>query len=148
MSNEKQSPRLDGISDRVFKRLERYKDLSFLEQVGMFMGKAQILEAGLKGLLARRFGFDSEAIARWTLGKTARELKNSGLRPDYIALLDSVVEYRNYIAHELVANEAFIKSLTGGESGQLEKGTLEKGIYELEQIILLYDWCEEHDAWT
>jgi hypothetical protein len=24
---------------------------------------------------------------------------------------------------------------------------LERGAYELERVILLYDWCERYDAW-
>jgi len=36
----------------------------------------------------------------------------------------------------------------GGASGTLETGTLAKGTYELEQLVLFFDWCNEHDAWN
>ena len=41
-----------GIERTVFKRLKPYDKLSFLEQFAMFMGKTQVLELGLKQLLA------------------------------------------------------------------------------------------------
>ena len=113
----------------------------------MFMGVAQILEIGLKGLLHRRFGVDIETMERWTLGKTAKTLKERGVRADFIQLLESVVDYRNYIAHELLANEAILRSLLSGESGRFEIRQLEKGTYELEQLMFLYDWTEEHQGW-
>lgn len=129
------------------KRLGKYKKLNVLEQYAMFMGMAQILEVGLKNLLVRRYKYDREKMEKWTLGKTTGELKASGVRKDFIALLESVVKYRNHIAHELLANDAILRSLLGGDSGRLELRQLEKGIYELEQILFLHDWCEEHNAW-
>jgi hypothetical protein len=137
----------EAIQAEVFKRLAKYDSLSFLESYAMFMGKAQILEMGLKNLLVRKYGFESEKLEKLTLGQTARKLEECGLREDYVALLKSLVTYRNYIAHELLANDAMLKSLLGGESGRFELRELEKGLYELERAILLYDWCEEHNAW-
>ena len=142
-------PRLEArdIQDQVRKRLKKYKKLNALEQFAMFMGMAQILEAGLKNLLVRRYKYEPEKMDKWTLGKTTSELKASGVRKDFVALLESVVKYRNHIAHEFLANDAILRSLLGGDSGRLELRELEKGIYELEQILLLHDWCEEHNAW-
>ncbi len=142
-------PRLaaNEIQEQVLNRLEKYKSFNVLEQFAMFMGMAQVLEVGLKNLLSRRYKYDLEKIETWTLGKTTRELKECGLRADFIALLESVVQYRNHIAHELLVNDAMLKCILGGESGRLELKQLEKGIYELEQIIFLHDWCEEHNAW-
>ncbi|MCI0628332.1 MAG: hypothetical protein L0387_42890 [Acidobacteria bacterium] len=142
-------PHLDAreIQEQVLKRLEKYKDLNVLEQFAMFMGMAQVLEVGLKNLLGRRYKYDYEKMETWTLGKTTRELKERGLRTDFIVLLESVVEYRNYIAHELLVNDAMLKCLLSGDSGRVELRQLEKGIYELEQVVFLHDWCEEHNAW-
>lgn len=136
----------DEIQREIFKRLKKYNKLNFLEQFAMFIGLAQILELGLKHLLARRYKQDLEQIEKWTLGRTANELKKSGLRQDFISLLESVVQYRNYIAHELLVNDAMLKALVG-KSGRLEQRHLEKGIYELEQIMVFHDWLEEHNAW-
>jgi uncharacterized protein YutE (UPF0331/DUF86 family) len=142
-------PYLSGetIRDEVFKRLVKYDSMSFLESYAMFMGKAQILEIGLKNLLIHRYGAEEEKLERSTLGQTARMLEEHGLRQDYVALLKSLIQYRNYIAHELLANDAMLKSLLGGESQRFEVRELEKGLYELEQAILLYDWCNEQNAW-
>lgn len=136
------------IREQVAKRLDKYKNLNELEQFAMFMGMAQILEAGLKNLLVTRYGYVHEKLENSTLGQTKNELKSCGVRADFIALLESVVGYRNHIAHEYLANDAILKTILGGHSGRLERKHLEKGIYELEQIMFLHDWCEEHDAWS
>ncbi|CNH94727.1 hypothetical protein [Yersinia intermedia] len=36
------------LQDKIFAGLEIYKGKSFIEQFGLFMGKAQLLEFGLK----------------------------------------------------------------------------------------------------
>lgn len=112
----------------------------------MFMGKAQILEFGLKGLLMRKYSVPLETMEKWTLGRVKNELEQNGLRPDFIALLNRVVEYRNYIAHELLANNALINSIIE-MSPRMETEELWKGTYELEQIIILHDWCLKNDEW-
>jgi hypothetical protein len=94
----------EEIKSAVMEKLEGYKDLSFFEQYAMFMGKAQILELGLKGLLARKYAIPFESMGRWTLGRVKNELSQKGLRQDFIAYLSSVVDYRNFIAHELLVN--------------------------------------------
>ena len=103
--------------------------------------------ATIERLLAERYKYDFEKMEKWTLGRTTKELKESGLRKDFIVFLESVVNYRNHIAHDLLANEAMLRTLLGGNAGKLELRNLEKGIYELEQIMFLHDWCEEHNAW-
>ena len=137
----------EEIAAEVFKRLERYKDLNMHEQYAMFMGMAQILEFGLKNLLSHRSGIDVEKMKRWTMGTVRHKLAESGLRDDFIALLKGVVDHRNYIAHEFLANDTMIRAITGGDSGRLEIRNLEHAVYELEQIMFLHDWCVEHDAW-
>ena len=134
------------IQQHVFKRLKKYEKLTFLEQFAMFIGSAQILEAGLKQLLARRNGYDIDELEKWTLGGITRALKDCSIRNDFVVLMENIVKHRNYIAHELLVNEATLKAIVG-DSGALEKRHLYKGIYELEQVMFLYDWCEEHDAW-
>jgi len=134
------------IEKAVNKKLEGYKNLSFLEQYAMFMGKAQILELGLKGLLARKYEVPFESMEKWTLGRVKNELSQRGLRQDFIAYLSSVVDYRNYIVHELLVNNAITKSIANFSDRKLY-GDFFRGVYELEQIIVLYDWSEKHDAW-
>lgn len=134
------------IERTLSKRLKPYDKLSFLEQFAMFMGKAQILELGLKGLLARRYGGDFDRMERWTLGRTTKELKQCGVRNDFINLLESLVEHRNFVAHELFVGDALAKLFTG-ISTRGARRPLQRAIYELEQILILHDWLEEHSAW-
>lgn len=136
----------DDIKELVHAKLEEYKKLSVLEQYAMFMGKAQILEFGLKGLLSRIFEVPSESMEKWTLGKTKNELKDKGVRPDFIAYLESVVNYRNDMAHEFLLNNAITQSIANFSERKLY-GDLFRAIYELEQIIILYDWYEENNGW-
>jgi hypothetical protein len=150
MKDAKRAPRMDKdeIRQRVLDRLNHYENLNTLERFAMFMGKAQILEAGLKGLLVRRYGYnDHDKLDKMTLGTVKNELKSRGLRGDFISLLEAVVQYRNHIAHELLANIALLRTIAGNDAERLALPQLDKGIYELEQIMFLHDWCEEHDAW-
>ncbi|MGS2719434.1 hypothetical protein [Paraglaciecola aestuariivivens] len=136
----------EDIKELVDAKLEEYKNLGVLEQYAMFMGKAQILEFGLKGLLSRMYGVPSESMEKWTLGKTKNELRDKGLRADFIIYLESVVNYRNDMAHEFLLNNALTQSMANFSERKLY-GNLFRAIYELEQIIILYDWCEENNGW-
>lgn len=134
------------IQTEVWKRLEKYKNLNFFEQFAMFMGLAQALEISLKQFLHRKYGVEFETLERATLGQVTRQLKDHGLRPDFITLLESVVGYRNHIAHSLLASQIMLQSLGAGDAS-FERRELEKGIFELEQLWFLYEWTEEHNAW-
>lgn len=136
----------EQIEAEVTARLDQYNDRSVLEQYAIFMGKAQILELGLKGLLARKFNVPPEDMDRWTLGRTKNELKDRGLRPDFIKFLDSVVDHRNNMAHEFLVNTQITRSIANFSDRKLY-GELFRALYELEQIIILHDWCEENDGW-
>ncbi|MDP3583530.1 MAG: hypothetical protein Q8R61_00245 [Thiobacillus sp.] len=136
----------EEIQAKVHAKLDEYKQLSMLEQYAMFMGKAQILEFGLKGLLTRRYNIPPEDMERWTLGITRNELRDRGLRADFISLLDSLVDYRNNMAHEFLVNNAITRSIADLSQRKLY-GDLFRAVYELEQIIILYDWCEENGGW-
>ena len=136
----------DEIQAKVLAKMGEYEDRSILEQYAIFMGKAQILELSLKALLSRRFEIPFESMERWTLGRTKNELRDKGFRPDFITFLGSVVDYRNNMAHEFLANNAITRSVANF-SDRMLYGDLFKGLYELEQLLVLYDWCEEHDGW-
>ena len=128
----------EEIKNAVWEKLKAYEKMSFLEQYAMFMDKAQILELGLKGLLARKYSVPFESMDRWTLGRVKKELSERGLRQDFIAYLGSVIDYRNYMAHELLVNNAITTSLANFSDRKLT-GDLFRGIYELEQFIFIYD---------
>jgi hypothetical protein len=137
----------EEIRDAVFQRMEKYRDRNLLEHFGMFMGLAQLLELALKGLLHRRYGVQFEAMERWTLGQVAGALRDRHLRPDFLHLLGSVVQYRNHVAHSLLADAVVLRELYQGRPTRFETRALEKGTYELEQLWFLFEWTEEHNAW-
>ena len=134
------------IQELITQRQKGYDVLSPLEQYAMFMGKAQILEFNLKGLLLRRFGMEPDKIERKTLGQIKNILKERGVRPDFISLLGIVVEYRNEMAHEYLLNAAITESIANFSERKLH-GILSKANYELDRIMIIYDWCEEYDGW-
>ena len=135
------------IKRLVQEKVESYKNFSTLELYAIFMGKAQILEFGLKGLLYRKYEFSFESMEKWTLGRVKNELEKKGLRKDFIMLLSSVVTYRNHIAHEFLLNNLIAKSL-GDFSDRKLYGDLFRAICELEQIIIIYGWTEENNGWS
>ena len=143
---EEPSLRQEEIQSEVSRRLKRYENLNFLEQFAMFMGVAQVVELSLKQLLHRRYAVEFESLEHSSLGQVARLLRERGLRPDFIALLESVVAHRNHIAHSLLASQVMLHSLAAGDA-RFERRVLDRGIYELEQLWFLYEWTEEHDAW-
>lgn len=73
-------PSLSGAEIRRWsmQSLDEVQRLRVLEQYAMFMGKAQILEFGLKGLLTRKYGVPFEDMEKWTLEVTKNELRNRG----------------------------------------------------------------------
>ena len=135
------------ISENVYQRLEKYKKLNLLEQFSMFIGMTQILELILKQLLVRKYKYNFDKLEKFTLGRLTKELKKSGLREDFISLLENVVDYRNYVAHEFIANEMMLSAILQGQSSKLEIRHFQKGVFELEQLLFLYEWNEENGGW-
>lgn len=80
------------------------------------MGKAQLLEFGLKKILLTLPGYnlDEEKLERLTLCQTRVELEKLGLRTDYNAYLKSFKDQRNTMAHEFLANFAVTRKLMDG----------------------------------
>jgi hypothetical protein len=153
MSEEEKIPHLNTkqIREGTQKGLKKYENLSFIEQYAMYMGMAQILEFGLKKLFEQNFGGNLDDMERWTLGKTRIELEKKGLRVDFIALLKGVVDSRNYIEHEILANEALMNGMLNklNVQGGFSKNQriLWKAINELEHICFLFDWTNENNGW-
>ena len=136
----------EEIDKLISTKMSEYEVLGFMEQYAMFMGKAQILEFGLKGLLTRFYGLELDSIEKWTLGRVKKELDEKGIRKDFIVYLCGVVEQRNYFAHEFLVNHAITKSVATFTDRKLY-GDLYRAMYQLERIIILFDWFKEHNAW-
>jgi hypothetical protein len=124
----------------VARRLLRMDNLNFLESVAMFMGKAQLVELVLKNILIRKYGFDDEQIKRWTLGRLINELEDRGLRQGFIVLTEDLLEYRNYIAHEILADDALTRRLIGSRGQRFAWKRLNHGLYIVESIIVVHDF--------
>lgn len=144
MCNE---PTLSGedLQAEVLERLQGYEGFNRFEKYAMFMGKAQLLEFGLKRLMATRYGQSIESMEKWTLGKTKYKLGTRGLRPDFVGQLEILVEYRNDMAHEFLLNSAITASL--GLSPRMQDGDLPRALYQVEKLVYLFDWLNEHNMW-
>lgn len=95
------NPTLGGqeLRDKIFSGLKVYEGKAFIERFGLFMGKAQLLEFGLKKILASLPGYNlsEEKLERLTLGQTRVELEKLGLRTDYNECLKSFKDKRNSV---------------------------------------------------
>jgi hypothetical protein len=127
------------VAARVFRRLRKYDKLNFLESFAMFMGKVQVVELGLKNLLINKYGLEDEQIEQWPLGRVIAELERRGCRKDFIELLKDLKDRRNHIAHELLANDAIIRKLTGF-SPTFPARSVSKGLFSVEQVIVVHDF--------
>ena len=135
------------LQRQVLINLKSYGTRNSFECFALIMGKAQILEFGLKNLLHRRCGIKNVEMDKWTLGRVASELAKRGFRTDYVELLKGFVKQRNYIAHEMLASNAIFRSMAPTLSDRFEFRQLQQPAYDLEQLLIVHDWLEEHDAW-
>jgi hypothetical protein len=143
----KKPKRLSGkqVLATVTRRLQRTEKLNFLEHFAMFMGKAQVVELGLKKILVRKYGYKEEKIENWPLGAVIKELKKLGLRRDFIALVEHLKEHRNYIAHEMLADDAMVQKLAGAESRRFAWKSLERGLFSVEEVIVVHDFLASNE---
>ena len=137
----------EDLQKRIVESLSKLDGMSFLETFAMFMGKAQIVEMGLKRLLYFRFGVSEDEMARWTLGKVVSHLEQKGLRNDFISIARELVQHRNQLAHEFLQIDAFGKSLIGPEFQRLSEKQLRHALYSVEQVIQVYDHLDKHGYW-
>jgi hypothetical protein len=148
MDNESEKA-LSGeeLRSRIVKRLAQLEGMTFLETYAMFMGKAQIVEMGLKRLLFQRYGVSEEEMEKMTLGQAVTRLEQLGLRKDFISIARELVQYRNDLAHDFLEIDAFGKSLIGPEFQTLSEKQLRLALYSVEEVIQVYDHLDEHGYW-
>ncbi|EOV9595166.1 hypothetical protein ACN5PR_000570 [Cronobacter dublinensis] len=130
-----------------------YTGKPFIERFGLFMGKTQLLEFGLKKILVSLPGYNltEKELERLSLGQTRVELEKLGLRTDYNALLKSFKEQRNTMAHEFLANFAVTQQLLDGARliHPFER-ELAHACFAVEQLIILFDFingANDVSAW-
>jgi hypothetical protein len=129
----------------VTRRLQKTEKLNFLEHFAMFMGKAQVVELGLKKLLVTKYGYKEEKIENWPLGAVIKELEKLGLRRDFIALVEDLKEHRNYIAHEMLADDAMMQKLAGAETRRFAWKALERALFRVEEVIVVHDFLASNE---
>jgi len=131
------------LQDKILAGLEIYEGKPFLERFGLFMGKAQLLEFGLKKILESLPGFNlpKGKLEILALGLTRVELEKLGLRADYNAYLKSFKDQRNTMVHEFLANYAIPQQLLDRTAliRQFER-ELANACMGLEQLIILFDF--------
>ena len=127
---------VNAIVDR---RLCKYDRLNFLETFAMFMGKAQVVELGLKKLLISKYALNEGRIEKWTLGQVIGELKKRGCRPDFIGLLEELKKHRNYIAHEVLADDAIMRKMDS-RAQRFAWKSLSRALYSVETTIVVHDF--------
>lgn len=64
-----------------------------------------------------------------------------------MALLKEFVQHRNYIAHEMLVNNVIFRSMAGDISERFDFKQLQEPAFDLERLLILHDWCVEHNAW-
>ena len=106
----------------------------------MFMGKAQLVELGLKNILMDKYGCEEKSVERWPLGRLIKELCERGLRGDLLQLMEELKGHRNYIAHKMLGNNALMRRLVGSRAQRFAWKDLHRGLYLVEQAIVVHDF--------
>src|SRR3990167_1493889 len=132
------------LESKIWKRLKRIDKLNFLESYAVFMGKVQIIEMALKNILINKYKYEEDRIEKWTLDGLIRELKRLKLRGDFTSLLEELKDYRNYIAHDLLADYALMKKLFGTKADRLSWKRLRQGLFIVEKTIQVHDFLMEN----
>ena len=142
----------EEVMEDVSKRIEKYESLNFFERFAMYMGVAQLLEIGLKNVLESKFDLNQETMEKWTLGIVKKELEQRNVRADFTSFMATVVEKRNYIAHELLADQATFNAILDSTGTDLTSTKfdriLSKAVIELEQLCFAFDHINETDGWV
>jgi hypothetical protein len=55
-------------------------------------------------------------------------------------LVEELKEHRNYIAHEILADDAMMQKLAGAGARRFAWKSLERGLYTVEEVIVVHDF--------
>lgn len=134
------------LSEKITTRLRDLDNATFLEKYAVFMGKAQIVEQELKGLLIRKYQFDEEDIDTRTLGWVIRKLKENNMRPDFISVLEDLLGHRNSLAHDFLSTIAMGVSIAVEGFQTLSNKELRHALFSVEKAIQIYGFLSEHGS--
>lgn len=143
--------KLIGSADKVFKRLEKYEKFNFLERYAIFMQQVQIIELQLKHLLSKRAQIDFDELETYTaLSKRFLEmLEEHGMQTAIIEHLRQLKEYRDYFAHEFLANLSIVSSILKEKISGYSKPSrqLFHALFTAEQFLLLHEELPRRAFW-
>ncbi len=141
---------LDGkiLQEKIFSNLIPLDELSFYERYAVFMGKAQIVEFALKGLLIKKYNHDEESLEKCTLGAAIAKLETAGLRGDFIHILKELNKYRISMAHGFLADYSMGTTLIGEKYQSFSEKELRHALYSVEQVILVHDFLMENNLFN
>ena len=74
----------DMLEKKIHNSMKRYSKFNFLESYAVFMGKAQLVEFGLKRILRKRYRYGDRRLERMTLGVAIADLERLGMRKDFV----------------------------------------------------------------
>jgi hypothetical protein len=98
----------------------------------------------MKKILMNKYGLQEAKIKNWPLGRVIAELKNRGVRQDLVRFLEELKEYRNYIAHELLVDDAIMRKLAGSRAQRFAWKRLSQGLCLVEQTVVVHDVLAEN----
>ena len=132
-----------GDAEKVFARLKQYENLSFLERYAVLMSQIQWVELILKRLLTDVRGYDFEELENYTaFGRRFLEiLEKEGMQESLLVLLRELKDYRNYFAHEFLADQVILSSILKEKVSEYSKPNrlLSRAIFSFEQFLLMHE---------
>lgn len=72
--------------------------------------------------------------------QSIHELKKCKVPEDFLALLEELLECRNYIAHNLLLDHALLGSMAGVKGRRLSEKPPRQGLFVVEQTIHVHDF--------
>lgn len=129
----------DILNEIIKRNKKTFKDATIFSLFGHFMLKEQLMELNLKQLLVNNYEYEFDSLQKHTLSGLIRELESKKVREDFIFILKDLNKHRNYIAHELLADEAINLSM----GLRLKRGAwrvFEHALFSIEQVLLVYEY--------
>ncbi len=133
----------DELWKKIDKSMKRYSKFHFLENYAVFMGKAQLVELGLKKILDRRYRYGKRTLERMTLGHSIAELERLGMRKDFVWQLRQLNKQRIKMAHEFLTDFLHVVSLDR-RFGRLSLRPLNHALWRVEETIHVFDHLNQN----
>lgn len=141
----------EEVWEVVQEKTKIYQDKTFLESFGIYFGKCQILEWGLKQVLNQYYDVDLKSLKKYTMGRLKDKMVDEKIREDFTGLLKEVVNKRNFMAHDFLfenaQTNALLNDLNINERFNSFDRYLSKAAIELEYALVVFDWICDNKGW-